>query len=120
MKKTLLLIIALFVAAPSVATDENRSIDVPVAVETIGLEKLPIVVEVPLKLTYTIASEEEPVRCWRDNQEKHLQVMQYALIVGIAFDAGPYGSYFGAAAVFADHAKCKIQKARAKRRAETE
>ena len=118
MKNTFFILLALFVATPAAATDDEKPTDAPTAVEVLDVETLPISAEVPKELAHKVVSEEEPVQCWRDNEMKHLQLMQYGLVVGIAFDAGPYGSFLGMAYVLGNYTRCKIKKRRANRGAE--
>ena len=50
MKNTLFILLALSVAAPAAATDDDKAPEKPAAVEVLALEKLPLLLMVPTEL----------------------------------------------------------------------
>ncbi len=119
MRNALFILLAMFVAAPCAATDDepaSPSAPPAEAVEVMPVEHLPIVAEVPSSAHET--PDAEAPGCYRQTREDALHFVPYVLIVGIAMDlpaqinlpaamGGMAGVYLG----------CKIKKTRAARRA---
>ena len=123
MKNAFFILLALFVATPAAATDDDKPTNAPVAVEVLGVEEIPFTLAVPASLDSVLdsvaAEADTPPGCYRQMKEYQLEVMQYGLIVSIAADVPmEYGVALGGIGILSRYADCKIRKRRANRGAE--
>ena len=116
MRNTLFIILTMFVAAPSAATNDEpatQNAGPTVAVEIMPLEYLPIAVEIPSSVQEMPAVE--TAGCFRKTRENARHLVPYTLIVGIAMEL-PYELNLTTAtgALTGAWIGCKIKKARSK------
>ncbi len=118
MKHTLLFILALSVAAPAAATDDDKTPEKPAAVEVLALEKLPLPAVVPTELDAPVISEGEAERpgCFRQTGSERIKMTQYFMTVGLVMDVPPLWNVYGSVALGSiGYIQCKVQRRREKR-----
>ena len=117
MKNALLLILALFVAAPVTATDDDKPVEKPTAVEVLPPQEIKLEIEPLATMPEPSAVNDEEPGCFAQTRGQAMHLVPYTLIVGIALElpadinfAGALGGVIGA------YAGCHVERAIKKKR----
>ena len=118
MKNTLFILLALSVAAPAAATDDDKAPEKPAAVEVLALEKLPLLLMVPTELDAPVILENETDRpgCFRQTGSERIKMTQYFMTVGLVMDVPPQWNIYGSVILGSiGYIQCKVQRRREQR-----